>query len=212
MAFDHEFYSIANEVSSESKVKGSRFIAHACPVESREGAESCIKRLANRFHDATHNCFAYKIGVGDRADLRFSDAGEPSGTAGRPILQAIESKNLTNVAVVVTRYFGGTKLGTGGLIRAYGAVALEALNNAETVQHFPKITFRLRFDYQHANAVHNVLNRFCGQILESRFDDQTTYLVTVKSADENKVREELRDISSGKMKIEVIQERLASNE
>lgn len=204
MASKDEFYSIAAEASAELKLKGSRFIAHASPTESREVAEAFVASISSRFQDATHNCFAYKIGVGARADFRFSDAGEPSGTAGRPILQAIESKNLTNMVVVVTRYFGGTKLGTGGLIRAYNSAALAALNHAELVQHFSQITLRLKFNYHLANAVHNTLNRFDAQILESRFDDQTTYLVAIKTTVEQKVREELQDISRGKMEIGVV--------
>ena len=114
MPVTKEFKTIMAEVSGEIVIKGSRFIAHATPVSAQSAAAEFIASISQRFHDATHNCFAWKIGLSDAAVFRFSDAGEPSGTAGRPILQAAETRDLTNLAVVVTRYFGGTKLGTGG--------------------------------------------------------------------------------------------------
>lgn len=183
-------------------VKGSKFIAHATPAADKEIAETFIAEIAEQFRDATHNCFAYKIGVGDAATFHFSDAGEPSGTAGRPILQAIDTKKLTNVAVVVTRYFGGTKLGTGGLVRAYHSAALAALNEAAVVPHFPQIQLRLSFAFQLTNAVHQLLNKFSGEVVESRFVEQTEYVIQLKASDAESFAAELRDATSGRIVIE----------
>ncbi|WP_028358208.1 IMPACT family protein [Brackiella oedipodis] len=118
-------YELAAPQQFEEEIKKSRFIALAAPVTS---AEQALDFFAQQHHaDATHNCWAYKLA----RDYRFNDDGEPGGTAGRPILQAIEGKDLINTAVLVIRYFGGTKLGTGGLIRAYGGCAAKCLQTAE---------------------------------------------------------------------------------
>lgn len=204
MNTDDAYFSIDRESASESAVKGSRFIAHAAPASTKEQAEKYIDAISGRFKEATHNCFAYKIGVGDRAIFRFSDAGEPSGTAGRPILQAIEAKGLTNVAVVVTRYFGGTKLGTGGLIRAYNSSALEALKKAKIVKHYPQILLRLVLPYHFTNSAQHLIKKFAAHIVESQFDEQMVYLLKLKAIDELAFRERLQNASSGQIKIEKI--------
>ncbi|MFQ5648924.1 MAG: IMPACT family protein [bacterium] len=195
------FHTIAAETTEEIVVKGSRFVARAAPAGEKEQAEQYIAAISSRFHDATHNCFAFKIGVGDQAVFRFGDAGEPSGTAGRPILQAIENKNLTNLSVVVTRYFGGTKLGTGGLIRAYSAAALTALNRAKITVHFPQTVITLKFAYSMTNPVHQVVEKFGAKILATRFEDQTFYRVRVKASEEEKFKEELLNLTSGKISL-----------
>ena len=201
---DLNYFSIEFEAGAELTVKGSRFIAHAAPASDIGGAETFIAETSRTFHDATHNCFAYKIGVGDAALFRFSDAGEPSGTAGRPILQAIEAKKLTNVALVVTRYFGGTKLGTGGLVRAYHAAALAAMNHATLVPYFSQIRLRLSFPFQFTNTVHLFLNKFQGQVVESHFAERTEYVIQLRSMDAGAFGKELRDASSGRVGIEIL--------
>lgn len=202
MAAEEYYFSIKGPVQAESVVKGSRFIAQAGPVEFRKSAEEFVSQISVRFKDATHNCFAYKIGLGDAAAFRFNDAGEPSGTAGRPILQAIESKNITNVVVVVTRYFGGTKLGTGGLIRAYSGVTLAALDAATMVKCYPKIRMILRFDYELSNTIHQVLNKVHAEILQSDFQPKTTYEVQLRASAEKDVRSQLIDMTAGRISIE----------
>ena len=202
MALDSEYFTIDKPTTARLTVKGSRFVARALPSDSRNSAEDHVERVSKKHRDATHNCFGYRVGVGDEVDFRFSDAGEPSGTAGRPILQAIESKRLTNVVVVVTRYFGGTKLGTGGLIRAYNSAALAALDRATLVRHFPKISLRLKFTYELANAVHQVVEKFGGRIAESRFQEGSVYCVELKASEEADFRAKLRDVSRGQVVVE----------
>jgi len=170
----------------------------------KEGAEKYIDAISSKFKDATHNCFAYKIGNGDQAVFRFSDDGEPSGTAGRPILQAIETKDLTNLALVVTRYFGGTKLGTGGLIRAYNSVALKALNNVKVISKYPQIIMRLKFPYEYTNAAQHLIKKFGANILENQFDAQSIYRIQLKASSETDFRTELQNAFSGKITIEKV--------
>lgn len=196
------YFSITSQSTAELTVKGSKFIAHAIPIENRDNAEVFIAEISHKYHDATHNCFAYKIGVGDGGEFRFSDAGEPSGTAGRPILQAIESRNLTNLVVVVTRYFGGTKLGTGGLIRAYSAAALAALDEATIVKKFPTAKLRLTFGYEFTNPVHQIIQKFQAEIIESRFSEDTNYLIEVREKDLTDFKAELKNISRGQIEID----------
>ncbi len=197
-----KYFSIESEVSAGLVVKGSKFITNAAPVAEKEEAEKYISTISARFKEATHNCFAYKTGMGDQAIFRFSDDGEPSGTAGRPILQAIETKDLTNIALVVSRYFGGTKLGTGGLIRAYNSAALEALNKAKIVAKYPQIILRLKFPYEYTNAAQHLINKFGGNILETQFDEQTVYRVQLKASDEMDFRNELQNATSGRVIVE----------
>lgn len=201
MSSQEEFYSITRESSAEVVIKGSRFIAHAAPAADEEQAQAYIDRISEQFGDATHNCFAYKLGTGDQAVIRFRDAGEPSGTAGRPILQAIESKNLTQVVIVVTRYFGGTKLGTGGLIRAYGGAAQAVLEKCDIKKQTPQTTVAIEFPYPLADAVHQILDKFNAQILETEFRENSTYVVRLSVAAEPDCRAALKDISSGKIRV-----------
>lgn len=120
------YYSIQEEVRYEEKIKGSKFIASAFPIDNSEEAEKIIKNMQKEFYDATHNCFAYKLGP-KGLEYKVNDDGEPSGTAGNPILFAINKFKLSDILVVVTRFYGGTKLGKGGLARAYGGVTEEVI-------------------------------------------------------------------------------------
>ncbi len=150
-----------NPVSAEIKVKGSRFIAHIIRCDSREEAESEYALIRKKYYDATHNCVAWRI---DADEFRFSDDGEPSGTAGRPILNAIESMEIFQVMVVVTRYFGGTKLGSGGLFRAYGDAALEGLKQAKIELKTRLKSIGLVTGYGHLKDVHHLIGKYDGRI------------------------------------------------
>ena len=130
-----EFYTISNNSEAEIIEKKSKFIAHIFYVESIEEAEKYLKATRKKYHDARHNCFAYAIETIDGGiAVKYNDDGEPAGTAGSPILKILLEKGITNVLVVVTRYFGGILLGTGGLVRAYTKTTLEALNKVEIIK------------------------------------------------------------------------------
>jgi uncharacterized YigZ family protein len=140
--------TLATAARFEQEIRKSRFVASAAPVESVDAALAFFARVCVR--DATHNCRAYRIG----AQYRFSDDGEPSGTAGKPILAAIDGQGFDRVAVVVTRWFGGVKLGAGGLVRAYGGTAAECLRTAERVAIVALERVRVRCDFATAAALH----------------------------------------------------------
>ena len=139
------FYSIKKEAVGEITEKKSKFICHIYPVESVEEAEEKIISLKKKYHDARHNCFVYKI-YKDNTE-RYSDDGEPSGTAGLPMVTIINGKELSNVVAVVTRYFGGILLGTGGLVRAYSDALNKAIDNAEIVKKELGVQAKFEIDY-----------------------------------------------------------------
>ena len=161
--------TIAAPLSFEGeKVRGSRFFAHLAPVGDVDAAQRFIAAIRRRFADATHNCYAWRLS--DRDDgFRYSDAGEPSGSAGRPMLDRLSGRELVRVAAVVTRYFGGTKLGRGGLARAYAGALAAALERAEIVE-LPRTTaLALSFDYSRSGAVDAVLAAHALEPTEARY-------------------------------------------
>ena len=150
------YKSIASRADGLFKDNGSRFIAQAYPVESEEEVREIVAALRKEYHDARHHCYAYRLGyLGDR--FRANDDGEPSGSAGRPILGQIDAAGLSDVLVVVVRYFGGIKLGIPGLIRAYKTSTADALSQAQVVEKVAGKTFRLHFGYLAMNPVMKVL-------------------------------------------------------
>ena len=150
------YKSIAGPSEGLFKDNGSRFIALAYPVETEEEVREIVSRLRKEYHDARHHCYAYRLGY-KRDVFRASDDGEPSGSAGRPILGQIDSLGLSDVLVVVVRYFGGIKLGIPGLIRAYKTSSADALSQAAIIEKIAARRFRLHFDYLSMNAVMKVL-------------------------------------------------------
>jgi uncharacterized YigZ family protein len=150
------YRSIAAPSEGLFKDNGSRFIALAYPVETEEQVKAIVAGLRKQYHDARHHCYAYRLGY--KGDIfRSSDDGEPSGSAGRPILGQIDSAGLSDVLVVVVRYFGGIKLGIPGLIRAYKTSTADALSQAQVVEKVAGVWFRLHFGYDAMNAVMKVL-------------------------------------------------------
>lgn len=161
------------------KEEGSRFLAEATPVADREAVKGRIQAVREREHRATHHCTAYRLGV-DGDDYRYNDDGEPSGTAGRPILRQIYARDLTNTLVVVTRYFGGTELGTGGLMRAYGDAADAALDRASIGERVVRTPVRLRFEYDDTAPARQVLQQFDTAVRDSTYTDVTELTVGVR--------------------------------
>ncbi len=136
--------------------KGSKFIALAYPVADQESVKNIIESLRKEYHDARHHCYAYMIGY-QRIVWRINDDGEPSGTAGKPILGQINSFGLTNILIVVVRYFGGTLLGVPGLINAYKTAAAEAIRNAELIECTVKDYYKITFPFESMNDVMKIL-------------------------------------------------------
>jgi uncharacterized YigZ family protein len=143
----------------EFKVKGSSFIGDIIPVSDKEAIEHALTAIRKEFYDATHHCFAYRIGP-TGSILRAADDGEPSGTAGKPILLILTSAKLTDVLLVVTRYYGGTKLGTGGLARAYAEAAQQAVSMAKIKQVLLMQEISLTFSYDDSSHVERILSQY----------------------------------------------------
>lgn len=176
------YRTLADEATATLKREGSRFLAEAVPVPDRDAAEARIATVREREHKATHHCSAYRVGrSGDT--FHYDDDGEPSGTAGPPILRQIDGRTLTNVLVVVTRYYGGTKLGTGGLVRAYGDAADAALARASIVERVVRTPVRVRFDYDDTSAAQQVLQRFDAEVDDSDYTEVTEWTVGVRASE-----------------------------
>lgn len=168
------FFTIKQTSKGEYKENKSTFLAFAYPVENAEQVKQFVDNLKKEYYDARHHCFAYKIGIGKEVQSRAFDDREPSHTAGEKILGAIESKNLTNVLIVVVRYFGGIKLGASNLAKAYKQASMEALGNAEIIERTITEDILFSFDF----AVMSNVNKF---LKDNRFD-KTSY--TYVSANE----------------------------
>ena len=167
---------------AEHTVDGSRFLAEAAAVDTRTAAEERITAVRTREHKATHHCSAYRLGVGGDT-FRYDDDGEPSGTAGRPILRQMDAHGLTNTLVVVTRYFGGTELGTGGLARAYGDAAAAALEQADRVSRVVRTPVQIRYEYDDTAPAERVLRQFDVDVQASEYTDVTTLTVGVRQSE-----------------------------
>ncbi len=176
------------------KEKGSKFLSFAFPVITGEDVKELIKTHKKDFYDARHVCFAYMLGP-DRKEWRANDDGEPSGTAGRPILGQINSRELTNVLVIVVRYFGGVLLGTGGLTTAYKEAAADALHQAEIIEKTVDVTSTINFDYVLMNDVMRVIKDTNAHILQQSFDNQCFMQLSIRKQDANLLNSKLEKIS-----------------
>ena len=191
-----ERLTVAGEATHEDLVEGSRFIARVWPVGSVDEAEARIAGVRAEHPDATHNCWAYKVGD----DLRFSDDGEPGGTAGRPMLEVMLKRGLDGCAAVVTRYFGGKKLGAGGLVRAYGAAVARALDAAGVRRLTAYVRLRVRAPYARSAAVLHEL----GDVRKSFDERGLTAEVAVPAGEEGALRQRLADLTRGEAEVEAV--------
>ena len=188
--------TLATLVTHAIEIKHSRFIAHAAPVESPQAALAFIARVADA--DATHNCWAYRIGT----DYRSSDDGEPAGTAGRPILAAIEGQGYDQVVAVVTRWYGGIKLGAGGLVRAYGGAAAECLRQAERRPLVLLKLLVLSCPFDDLGSVHAALASHAADKLDEHFDESGATLQVRLPADRaDALKTQLRDATRNRVSV-----------
>jgi uncharacterized YigZ family protein len=182
----------------EQLVQKSRFIARAAPATTPEEALAFLERV--REPEATHNCWAYRIGP----LYRFSDDGEPGGTAGQPILRAIQAQGLDRVMVVVTRYFGGVKLGAGGLVRVYGGIAAECLRQASKREVVPRLRLRLEAPFELSGPVYTLLERWkLAPESETYTEAGLAVELVLEEARLEAFRAALRDASRGALRLEV---------
>ncbi len=195
-----EYLTVRSLARAKTKVEGSIFIATAIPVNSEEEAKGSIRKICGEFFDATHNCFAFRIKSAGGERERASDAGEPRGTAGMPILSAIQSENLCNVLVVVTRYFGGVKLGTGGLSRTYRLSAQSVLQRAEKVTRWITSEMTLSYPPNTTGKVNQIFAKYGIRVKDQGYDDSPTARVEVRMSLLDKVKKALVEVTNGQVK------------
>ena len=174
---DDTYTTIRDAAEASFTEKRSKFIAFAVPVRTADEAKARVEAVQKEYYDARHVCYAYMLGP-ERKDFRANDNGEPSGTAGKPILGQINSRGLTDVLVVVVRYFGGIKLGTGGLVAAYRTAASLALDQAETEVRTVDDTLTVAFEYPFMNDVMRIVKEESPDIVEQSYD--TDCLMTLR--------------------------------
>ncbi len=174
------YHTLAAPSKAVFTEKRSRFLSFAIPVTTREEAREEIKRLSKEYFDARHVCWAFMLGA-DRLDFLSSDNGEPSGTAGKPILGQINSFNLTDILIIVVRYFGGIKLGTPGLIAAYREAARLAIEEGEIIECHKKETFSFTFPYLAMNDVMKVVKSSDVEILSQSFDNSCSMTLSMRA-------------------------------
>ena len=175
--------------------KRSKFLAFAIPVSSVDEVKEHVAEYCKKYYDARHVCYAYMIGA-DREVFRANDNGEPSGTAGKPILGQINSNDLTNILIIVVRYFGGVKLGTSGLIVAYRLAAAEAIANAEIVERTVDVDIDFTFEYPFMNDVMRIVKEEEPQIISQGYDSDCTMTLRIRKGLMDKLRARLSKVET----------------
>lgn len=199
-----KYYTIKTEGSDEVIIQKSRFIGYVKRVESEGAALEFIQKIKKKHADATHNCSAYIIGEHDQIQ-KANDDGEPTGTAGVPMLEVLKKQHLKDTAVVVTRYFGGIKLGAGGLIRAYGGTTSQAIKTIGVVKRQLMQGFSITVDYTLLGKLENLL-RNSDHILENmNYVENVEFIVYVKTGDETTFKDWIIDLTSDQAKINTIE-------
>jgi uncharacterized YigZ family protein len=194
------YHTIAKPVAAEFKDRGSRFLAYAYSINDVNDCKLRLVALKKEHPKASHHCFAYKLGT-DGNTYRVSDDGEPSGTAGRPILGQIESKQLTNILIVVVRYFGGTLLGVPGLIHAYKTVTAQVLALAEVIEMPIMVTCRLQFDYTRMNKVMKLVKQLNCKILSQQLQLFCSFEIGVPLENIDQFINKLKDVRGAEMEV-----------
>ena len=191
-----KIYVPYQEAESEFVEKRSRFIGHVWPVDSEDQAQELLRRVKKQHYDARHNCWCYLIRDGA---VRYSDDGEPQGTAGQPMLNVFQREQVTDVCCVVTRYFGGILLGAGGLVRAYSHTCALALNAAKVCEMHPTVRYMAEVAYPLWDRVQHQLKSLPVRLENPEFTAAVAFELVMKETDEAKVREELTHVTDGRM-------------
>ncbi len=195
-----KYFSVERDAENEIVIERSRFITYVRYVETEESARAFIEEIRKKHSLATHNCYAFVVNKG--AIKRFSDDGEPSGTAGVPILDAIVQANLVDTCVVVTRYFGGVKLGAGGLVRAYSKSASEGIKVSGISEHALSAIFKLKVSYDRFSKILQVIQNDYSKTLKTEYFEQVEITFACLKAFEKTVLENLSESLSGSVDIE----------
>jgi uncharacterized YigZ family protein len=188
-----DFYKTIT-ASSEGlfKDKGSKFLSFAYPIDSEEQVKSIVKDLKKKYHDARHHCFAYRIGS-DENNYRLNDDGEPSGTAGKPIFGQIQSHGLSDILIVVVRYFGGVLLGTSGLINAYKNSALDAISHAELIEKIVKQEVDITFPYEMISQAMRIIKDENLEVKQQQLTENCCISLYVRLTEYDRIKEKFRN-------------------
>lgn len=195
-----EIITVSGSASAEYEEKRSQFICVLCHVESAEEATEIINRIKKENYEARHNCWAYLLKDGSK---RFSDDGEPQGTAGLPMLDVLEKSGITDVVAVVTRYFGGILLGAGGLVRAYSKAVSMAVNEAQLCRMLPCSIFTLRCTYSDLTGVKRLIEASKGDINDIQYDDGVSLTVSMPKEEVEAFSDKLTEFSAGRLEIKI---------
>lgn len=201
---DDKYYTIAKPAQYEIKIKGSRFIAECTIAATIEEATDILESIRKREYSATHHCYAWQVGLFNQKAFKYSDDGEPSGTAGKPIYDVIHGREIDNILMVVTRYYGGTKLGTGGLVRAYSEAAIGAMDKAGKKENFLTNQFKVEIDFPLYDQLVRLTNKFGAKQISSEYSDMVTVVLEIRLTKSELLMNEIIQLSSGKAKIEKI--------
>ena len=203
---EDRYLTIKNEAVVETKVKGSRFIAESCMVADVASAQMRLEQIRKREYAATHHCFAYRVGALPEIVFKYSDDGEPTGTAGKPIYNVVAGADLTSVLLVVTRYFGGTKLGPGGLTRAYGSAAQAVVEQSGIRENFVTQRFRMTIDFSHYELWRALMNNIEATVLTTNFSTDVVMEVAVRAGRSEQLRAAFVELTAGRGIIEPLAE------
>ncbi len=188
----NEFYTVKENVEAEITEKKSRFIANVFYVKTKEEAEMCLEKVRKKYYDAKHNCYAYSIELEEGTYQKCSDDGEPSGTAGEPILNIIKQIRLNNILIVVTRYFGGILLGTGGLCRAYSEAATKVINE-ENIIHMQKgLQIQITLKYEDNGVFKNYCKKNNIKIINSIYETEIKYILELNEEEYNNLEQDIK--------------------
>ncbi|MDO9567469.1 MAG: YigZ family protein [Candidatus Desulfaltia sp.] len=186
---------------AKKEFKNSTFIGHAYPVKNEDEAKDIIRQVKERHSDANHNVSAYLIKNGNDLAMKYDDDGEPAGSSGKPIFKVLELKDIHNAVVVVTRYFGGTKLGFGGLARAYRETATAAIEDAGILEVHEIVNLTVRSEYSQAQKIKNLIQGY-GNIISEEYSDEVEFTIEIIKENENEFIDKLSDLTKNEVKIE----------
>lgn len=195
MLLEDTYKTITTTAEGLFKDRGSKFFAYAYPIEQESEVKELVEILKKEHFKAVHHCYAFRLGQ-DKTNFRVNDDGEPAGSAGKPILNVLLSKDITNILVVVVRYFGGTLLGVPGLINAYKTATLEALTNAEVIEKTVNEIYDVSFEFIQMNDVMKVVKEFGLKIKNQQFDNQCTITLEFRKNMTNQVIGKLEKIDN----------------
>ncbi len=195
------YLTITDHVETLYKIKSSKFLTFAYPVMSEEEIAPLIDALRKKYYDATHHCYAWRLGAGGER-FRANDDGEPSSTAGKPILGQMVSREVTNCLIVVVRYFGGTKLGVSGLIEAYREAAAEAMEEAEIVERTVDVVMSVSFSYVAMNGVMKAIKEMQPQIVAQEFDNLCVMRLAIRQSEAQRLVGKLEGVDGVVVEIE----------